>query len=354
MSVEKVSKVHPGTVAPTLREKAKKAGKRADTALKIAGLFAGIARKAGDVAEQFHKIPLGAAIGLKASKMPDIIRGFVSIKKAAEDVQQVFSKTGKPLERFQASCMFLLHLNSVVKALASSLKFLQAVGAVGLKAIKWIPIFNIVSYVVGFISLGLASFSVHKSRKLLSEFEEISKRFNEARSDHDKALILEQAIVLIEKDGIEPLREELRLSKAARATILARIERLRESNIPSREENRAQAIADMHEAFIILKDRMHVQLGYKSADLAISVAETVAETFMLTPLAPIGIGILLTTSVCSLVTFGGRTYFINKNPFDMRSQSKASQLLDRARRGLEHVRQAIHVSTVAKHRLPSR
>jgi hypothetical protein len=342
-----VRKAGDGSVVSTVKAHAKKAYTKTQTALKVAALFSSIARHAAEVAEIFKELPEAAKIGLGASKFPGIINGFLSIQKAAEDVWESIKEPGKArfLKRFEASCKLLVHLDSVTRAVANSLKFLKTVGAVGLRVVKWVPIFNIVSYIIGFISLGLASYSVHKSRKLLADFEIISRDFNAAKTDDAKALVLERAIDLVENEGIESLRKELRLSKASKRALLERMGTIRMRRFASEEKSvsDAQAIADMNEAFMILRDRLKVQLGYKCANLANQVVEAVGETLMLTPAAPVGVGIVLATSVCSLVTFAGRSYFINKNPFDPQSESKAAHLLTNLKGGFEHVRQAIHV-----------
>ncbi len=356
--VTRVGVVGEVPCAPTFKTHAKKAVTRGQAALKTAALFSSVARGAGDVVEIFQDLPSGVKIGLASTKVPSIILGFISIKSAAEDIWNIIKEPGKkmPLKRFEASCKLLIHLNSVTRSVANSLKFLRTVGAVGLRVVKWIPIFNIVSYIVGFISLGLASYSVHKSRKLLASFETISKDFERAKTDNEKACVLERAIDVIEKEGIDPLRKELRLSKAAKAILLDRIGAIRMRAFPAERKkvSDAQAIADMNEAFIILKSRVKVDLGYKCAEVANQVVDIVGQTLMFTPAAPVGIGIMLATSVCSVVSFAGRAYFINKNPFDPMSETRAGSLLTKIKGAFGSVRETIHVSHVAHRSLHGR
>jgi hypothetical protein len=349
MVVSRIEGATAGPSVPVAKTPSRRALKATRIAYKILEFFATVANNAASIVGQFYKLPRAARIGLDAAALPIGIAGFSGIKGAADDVKIVFDKSKGSVAKFEAVCQFLVHLESVVQAVASSLAFLRTVGAVGLRVVKWIPIFNIVSYIVGFISLGLASFSVHKSRKLLAAFEVISGQFNKATSDEKRAELLEDAIKLIEKEGIEPLRQELRLSKEAGKSLQKRIDHLRALSLPTQEKT--QAIADMNEAFIILKGRMKVQLGFKCADLAAQVVGVVAGALMFTPLAPVGFGIVIATSVCSLVTFAGQTYFINKNPFDPISQTKAEKLLDKIQKGLNCIKRAIHVSGVAKKHL---
>ncbi len=316
--------------------------------LKGAKAIGGIFRQAAGIAGLFKDLSKSLQVALHISKGPNIILGLVSIKHAVDDVRKIIDKSKKPGDRLKASLLFVTHMDSVVNTAATVCKILSAAGTIGKHAVQWIPIFGMISFAVGFISLGLGAHSTHKSRKLVNAFNDSMKEYQQAATHEAKATALAQALAVIDSEGIQPLRKQLMISKKGGIELVKRVDALRDHiashSVTEQDVNLVK----------ILAGRATTQLRYKAADLASSVGAIVGGAFFLVPV-PVaaqatGAAILAATGVVSLVAWGGRYFFINKDPFDENSKNRAMELLDDVSKALRLVKQRLQMVALGKRR----
>ena len=203
---------------------------------------------------------------------------------------------------------------------------------------------NMVSFAVGFISLGLSAESVHKGRRLLEAFHASLRACQTARPE-DKAAALEHTLgtvfATIEKEGIGPLRKQLMISKRSSEELARRVNDLRD-HIYSKKE-----ISSEDTKFIkLLAGRAKTYLGFKVADIASSVGAIAGSALFLTPVPVVGqiVGavILATTGAISLVSLAGRYFFVTKNPFDETPKNRAQEILSSLRNLKERLPTFMH------------
>ena len=118
----------------------------------------------------------------------------------------------------------------------------------------------------------------------------------------------------------------------------------------------AVTVADA-ELVKILARRAKTQLGFKAADLAGCVTGIVGSSVLIAPVPlvaqVIGTGILATAGAISLVSWGGRYFFINKDPFDETSKNRAMAILDDISHALGTVKKRLQTFALGKRGLPS-
>ncbi len=320
--------------------------------LKGAKELGGVFRQVAGIAGLFKTLSRSLQIAINVSKGPNIILGLVSAKYAVDDVRKIIDRGKRPADRFKASLQFITHLDSVVKTVATVCSILAAAGTLTKKAIQWVPIFNMISFAVGFISLGLSAQSVHKGRKLVNAFNACMREFQNAVTSEAKTAALAKALDVIEKEGIQPLRKQLMISKKGGIELTKRVDALR-------EHITAGCVVEADAKFVeLLARRAKTQLRYKAADLSCTVSGMVGSSILLAPV-PVaaqvtGAVILATTGLVSLVTWGGRYFFVNKDPFDERSKNRAMAILDELSKALNAVRQRLHTFALGRRALPAR
>lgn len=309
----------------------------------------GILRSTVSIAEHFKDLSKSVNVALHVSKGPNIIFGLVAVKLAVSDVRKILDRSTKGGERAKASALFVTHLTSIVNTVATVSKILASVGAVPTKAIQWIPIFNMVSFAVGFISVGLSIISTEKARKLMSSFHSALKEYEAAKTPEEKAKALSEALTFIEKEGIEPLRKQLVLSKKGGAELASRVDILKTHIY-------AKSVTPEDLKLIrLLKGRAKVQLAYKITDLAglLSAQAAIAMTLIPVPVAAqiAGAAVLATAGSVALVAWGGRYFCINKNPFDESSKNRAMAMLDAASQAISTLKHSIQTFSKGKKRI---
>ena len=247
-------------------------------------------------------------------------------------------------------------MNSIVKNVASACLIIRSVvGQAAQRAIQWIPIFNLISFVISFLSLRLFVYSTHQARKLFEGFNEAMKEFlkadkltDEVERNKAKAEALDKVLTIIDKEGIDPLRKQLMLSKKAREELDRRVQNLG-------KHIKAQRIGAKDEELMrILVGRAKTQLGFRVADLAASVAGVAAGVLIVAPVPVVGqivgLSVFAATGAVSLVSFGARYFLINKNPFDTESHSRAVGMLNTISKTFEALKQRL--SRIGKRGLP--
>ena len=201
-------------------------------------------------------------------------------------------------------------MNSIVKNVASACLIIRSVvGQAAQRAIQWIPIFNLISFVISFLSLRLFVYSTHQARKLFEGFNEAMKEFLKA----------------------DKLTDEVERNKA-----------------------KAEALDKDEELMRILVGRAKTQLGFRVADLAASVAGVAAGVLIVAPVPVVGqrvgLSVFADTGAVSLVSFGARYFLINKNPIDTESHSRAVGMLNTISKTFEALKQRL--SRIGKRGLP--
>jgi len=251
-------------------------------------------------------------------------------------------------EKIRPALNFITNINSLMKSVAFSLETLNKAKLVGEKVVQWIPIFNIISFATGFISVGLSIESTARSSSLLKSIHIAAKDLEKATDDVNRARILQKLLQSLEDKGIEPLRKKLMISK--KADLEKKISKLSAKLLTRQGEELARAVAKSEKMMKILKKRAGAALGYNIADLSTKVVGTAGAAFSsFTPLPPVGYILLAISTTSSLVIWSGKTFFVNKNPFDPVSRSKAGQLLDKASHAFDRMQQQLKTFIAAHH-----
>lgn len=165
-----------------------------------------------------------------------------------------------------------------------------------------------------------------------------------------KAEALSKALDIIDREGIEPLRKRLIMSKEAGEELIRRVRQLRThiqtKNIGAKDE----------ELMHILVGRAKIQLSFKAAEVATTVAGVAAGVFFVAPVPVvgqiIGLSVFAATGVVSLVSSGARYFLINKNPFDKESHSLAVQALNAVSEAIGAIKQRLATVGLGKQHLP--
>lgn len=336
--------------------------KKARKPLKAAKALGSVFRGTVSLAGQFKKLDKSLTIVSHVTKGPDLVFGVLAVKDAVQDVQKILDPSKKPIEKEKASGAFLIHLDKIANTVATVCKIVRASVGVGAeRVVQWIPIFNIISFAVSFISLGLSAHSAHQSRKLLQAFNSALDDCLRTTNQAEKAKALSKALEVIEAEGIEPLRKQLMLSKKAKDDLIKRVDSLRshihevaiQKPYPLRQP--AEITKEDEELVRTLAGRAKLQLGFKVLDIASNIGGIVGTGVLFAP-APgaqiAGISVLLATSTMSLVTFGTQYFFINKNPFDKESRSRTMRMLNFVSDAVQSIKERLKVYGLANLRLP--
>jgi hypothetical protein len=307
------------------------------------------------ISKQFQHLNRSLEIAAHVTKAPDLVFGLLAAKGAVEDVRAILDtshKTGGH-NRTKATLNFILHVDTFVNTVATLCKIIRAaVGPTVEKAVQWIPIFNMISLAVSFVSLGLSSYSTHRARKLLDGFNGAMKECLEAEKQADKAMALAKALAIIEEEGIDPLRKQLMISKKARPEFIRRINDLRNhiySPLPITEDD---------EKFVrLLVGRARTQMNLAVTSLAGNIAGVAGGVILLTPVPIagqlVGLSILAATGVLSLAVWGTRYFLINKDPFDEKSRNRAMRMLSSLSSAIRALKQRLLTFGLVRQRLPN-
>ena len=345
MAVQEVGPVGGSScvLPPATKKVEEKAEKKLKEAYGAVGKVTGLGRSISSVVDQVRKLPRVAKLALKGSKLLTLPLLPFTIKDCVDDIKKIGSQA--PLkEKIRRVFSLVLNLDSVTESVSTTLSILELAKVVGEQAVQWIPVFNIVSYIIGFISLGLAGESAVAEGKLPYRLAQLQKALKkiDASSKADEIKEKEKANVLIEmlenlkKEGLEPLRKKLMLSK--KANLAQRVDELSERLKKSGAEQKA-AVKEAGECMQTLGKRAKLTFGLKLAELInkiITVVGVGLVTFAPDPISKlVGCVLLLVSSVFSLVLIGGKYFLISKNPFDPASKTRMKVLLDNVSRGID-------------------
>lgn len=371
----KSGEIGPSSVpAPRPSEKKpftiKKGLKKTEETLKLTSKIRSVTGSFVSLINEFQKISVGMSKGMKVGKGAiGIALTPFNVYYAVQDIQKIIMKPGIK-DKARACFMLLTRLDSVIDSIASTCGILYAFKVVGQKTIDWIPIFNIVSFFVGFISIATAAEGVYDSGKLTYKLRNILKKLEDEDkdkklSDCEKAQILGDFLKEVEEGGLTALRKKLMISKKAEfkgrrfeeaitnlSTKLLFHGPILENQEKAVEAARKESIDHATELLKKLAPRVKLELGLSSFDLANKVAATVGKgltTFAPTPPTLIaGYAILATTGTLSLLMMGGKFLFISKNPFDPNSKNNAQLLVAKVAGGISHLRGRLSTLVLAR------
>lgn len=180
------------------REKAGRFFSKAEESLKSTAKATSVARSIGSIVNSFKTISEAANKGLKLTKGVSIALAPFNIYSACKDgVETIKSEHLK--NRVLAFFRLIADLDDVTDSVAASCAILYLFKVVSRRVTDWIPIYAIVSFFVGFISLGVAAKSVQESEKLLLDLNYVLKKLDKAKTDPEKAKILGDYLAELEK-----------------------------------------------------------------------------------------------------------------------------------------------------------
>ena len=246
------------------------------------------------------------------------------------------------IKRVKAVGALLMHIDAIVDSVAATCSLVYLFKPVE-RIVQWIPVFSIVSFFVGIISLVEAGVSTAKSAKLVHNLRVTLKKLDKAKDDVEKAKILSEFLTQFKKEDIQPLLKKLAISSKANTTkgvnVLSRIQDIADKKFAIEAGN----IGETEQIVRSLAGRAKLQLGLEVADLANRVVATIGKAFLAfaPPLAPVGFIILAATGGISLCMMSGKYFFLSKNPFDPSSQSRARRIVASISTAVHHLQEQL-------------
>jgi hypothetical protein len=258
---------------------------------------------------------------------------------------------GKILRRFGSVRDTLKSLATVIKTANAVIKMLKVLDVVAKPLLEVLPFAAIVTYTIGVIPSSLIE--VIRSGKRVRTFTVLSKQLHKCTSIEEKATILQNEIESLEAQR-KSLQKDLGWSKEAAVALRTRIDRVRELRFCGGETtiDQENAVLEMEDAINILKGRSRVILAYDSFDFVNNIVELVSQILFLTPFAAVGACLGLTSISGSTALSIGKSYFLNRNPFDPDSKSKAIKIVGTMTSGLKRVCQTVDVRRLSQKALP--
>lgn len=255
------------------------------------------------------------------------------------------------LKKLSSACKTLKGVASVIKTACSVTKLLKAIELVPRPMLAVLPFAVLLTTITGV--LPSSTVEVIKSANRVRTFTNLSKKLHDCKSVEEKIHVLEQNLDAM--DGMHDSFEgDLKLSENACNTIQERIDRVRRlrfsaGNITADEK---KVVAVMENAVDVLKGRARVILAYDCLDFVTNIVEIASEVLFLTPLVGIAAGLGLASLASSVGAPLAKSFFVNPNPFDSTSKSKALDLVEKAKDGLKHAREFL--SRKVLHRSPQK
>jgi hypothetical protein len=317
-------------------------GGKVEQAIQVAAGTAGFARFIAKIVGSTRDLSSSVTKALKATRGIGLGVAPFRVIHAAENAIKVIKEKNLQ-DKIWAAFKLILNLDSVADSIAGTCNFIYAFKTVSSRVVDWIPIFNIVSFFVGFISLGLAAESVGKSGKLVHDLQKVLKKLDVAKNDVEKAKILGDFLAKLEKQGVRPLFKKLGISKKAAyqgRLVEDRIKDLAKLRLIGGREKEAEVIVRG------LAGRAKLDLGFKAADCANRIVTQIGKGFVaFAPFLPVGYIIMTSTGIISLLMIASKVMLISKNPFDPndpKSRSRAVELVGYISNGISHLRARLH------------
>jgi hypothetical protein len=172
------------------------------------------------------------------------------------------------------------------------------------------------------------------------------KEYDAATSPDEKAEALSKALTAIEREGIKSLRDRLMISEKGGVEIAKRVDRLK-AHIHSKE-----LTADDERFVRVLSGRAKKHLALAIVDLSSTVGSIAGCAINL---VPVPLAAQITSSVlvgvsggASLVTWGGRYFLVNENPFDETSKNRAMRMLDAGAQAVHALKRRLRLIPIGK------
>ena len=313
--------------------------------LKISSLLARDIKMCAKIIQKFYTVSDRVSRAVKFTKLPTIMGAPFAVHGAVSEFLGILSEKKPLVERVKSAFTFVVHIDAIADAVSSTMEILNAFKVIADKTVDWVPIFNIVSFVIGFISIGLSGETTFRAQDLYRSLNKTSRKLEDATNDDERFDILIESLDELLEKGIKPLRKRLMLSKAAGIEIEERVSTLAKIRLPKTQmtpEQKKKAVAKGVDLMAKLKGRAKVHLKFSVAELSNRVAGTVGAglaTFSPVPVA--GYILIACSSASALVCIGSKFLFVNKNPFDPTSKSRAKALLDKASHCFSRMREQL-------------
>lgn len=340
--------------------------KKTDTTLSAASTGSYIVTSCAYAVDECRTLSSSANKGVELTRTFGIILTPFYVYYAAKDIQKIVFEAGVK-EKIRSCFLLLTRIDSVVDSIYGICSILDAFELVGKRAVKWLSIYWMVSFFVGFSSVAVAVVDVWDSGTLTYKLKRILKKLeNETLNDYEKAHILGDLLKEMEQGGLRNLRKKLMISKKAQfrgehfERVISRLSGDLFLHGPFKDEAQKQEfiqskqgqIAEATELLRKLAPRVKLELGLGSIDLVNTVVNTAGEGLVAfaqhTPAAVAGYVIVATSRTISLLFMGGKFLFVNKNPFDPDSKNNARLLVTKIVGKVSHLRARLYTLVLAR------
>jgi hypothetical protein len=217
---------------------------------------------------------------------------------------------------------------------SSGIQIADALNALGVVtiAVDWIPFVNLASAAVGIIGIGLKGHAIRRLNELNQEISTLNK-FPLAEPEKKAEILKSKLDDLLQK--CDKMKRKLEVSGKGLEEQITKIQetvayRLNKKDFANLEHDAQK----LEELTIKLKKRIRQQVKLHALDIAIKVASVVGLVLLAVgsiffpPLIVVGVIILCVTAGASLGLWGGKMFFVNKDPFDPNSKTLAKRALD--------------------------
>lgn len=237
-----------------------------------------------------------------------------------------------PWGRAKKVCSLILRADATAYSVTSTLDVLEKFRLISDQVLQYMPIVNIVSYSLGFLSLGLGVASLVSLSQLWDGLRKLDRTLQEARGDDESVAAALQFLEALKKKKIPSLEKKLSLSKETKLSDL--IDRLSEKI--QQQEYRPEALDQVKNISTVLVSRSKVHRDLRIVDVAMKVFSIIGLSFLLFAPDPIckSLGFVI-MSLASLVLLGisiWKFFFLNKNPLGNTRVTEATETLDAAKK----------------------
>lgn len=320
-TIDVVNKPKTTLALPTLPKPLRQTKKSLDSWSKWLDLM----RAAGDVAGVIHPLTKTISICLGTTKFPTVLSIPFTAKEVVDEALKVVTKP-KIAEKVTALSNVAVKTASIALSMVGLFAFLEKINVVGKAATQWFHAVYVANFITGFISLGLAADTARKSIGLRTVLRQGENALQTAKDDDvAKANAIVNTLCEIQSREVTPTRKKLLLSKTVGLEETAHS--LTHRLVTTEGDARKEAIREGEKL-------IHMLAGRAKTDLILSVANVVNKIISIIgsgllffpPAFSIGIVFLAVNTTISFVLWSTKTYFINRNPLDPNSCSKAASL----------------------------
>lgn len=287
-----------------------------------------IKRRVGKIADRISNIFGGVRsgfdlVGCGGFKLSQIVAKFLHLTKIFDffDVPYTVSLVvkdffcifalGSLVEKVDSFLTFIADLDIFVNRGAKFFNLLNTFEIVSGHAIKWCDVFYVISFFVSFVSIRKNSISCKRAFIKVISLEKNRKLLQDADGmEQKKQVALHILKKLVEKS--HDIKERTLISKKA---LKEKIAKLKKDVLDA--STREVAVNQTDELLRLLVARTK-RIGILSAvDVANSVVYAVGSAVgLFTPCAIASVAVISISGIISFVMWGGKLFFIKKNPFE--------------------------------------